>query len=435
VPFFRAKALLTPALYARGVRRVLVAAVVLALAALAARAGEAATSARVTCPVGSPPGVYLASWSPSGDRIAVAQSIGPNTSLPVIAADGASVVGGFEGPWDSPPLAIALSSSGRLALLKRTGEIDVEPPYGLSVQAAPRTDPSVVSELGGWSPDGTRIVYTRGSYDPAASTVRATMDVFDTRDGTTTSIGTGSNPSWSPDGAWIAFVDESGTATNGAPIRELDVEHPDGTGRRTVLRDAALSTPSWSPDGTHLLFLWEIDVAPHVETIALDGSDRRDIIDAFGPAFWTVSGIVADLPNPDYGPVVAIVDPATGRARPLTHVPSRQYGTAAVAVSPDGRKIVYSIASAEADQAFGMRVANVDGTGDRPLLDCLGTTAPDRIVGSPLADVVRADAGNDVVDVRSGGIDSVSCGPGRDTAYADRRDRVAADCERVIRRR
>jgi hypothetical protein len=54
---------------------------------------------------------------------------------------------------------------------------------------------------------------------------------------------------------------------------------------------------------------------------------------------------------------------------------------------------------------------------------------------SALPEPIRADAGNDIVDVRGGGIDTVSCGPGRDTAYADRRDRVARDCERVIRRR
>jgi hypothetical protein len=33
-----------------------------------------------------------------------------------------------------------------------------------------------------------------------------------------------------------------------------------------------------------------------------------------------------------------------------------------------------------------------------------------------------------------GGVaDVVSCGPGRDTVYADRRDRVLGDCERARR--
>ena len=53
-----------------------------------------------------------------------------------------------------------------------------------------------------------------------------------------------------------------------------------------------------------------------------------------------------------------------------------------------------------------------------------GTRGPDRITG---------DGGRDRILVRRGGRDRVSCGAGRDTVLAGRRDRVAADCERVRR--
>ncbi|HEX2085244.1 MAG TPA: hypothetical protein VHF89_06140 [Solirubrobacteraceae bacterium] len=55
----------------------------------------------------------------------------------------------------------------------------------------------------------------------------------------------------------------------------------------------------------------------------------------------------------------------------------------------------------------------------------------DRIVAGGGRDVVAAGAGNDVVGVRGGGADQVSCGPGADVVRADRRDRVAADCETI----
>ena len=40
-----------------------------------------------------------------------------------------------------------------------------------------------------------------------------------------------------------------------------------------------------------------------------------------------------------------------------------------------------------------MRVVNVDGTNDRGVLDCLGTPGPERILGSPLGDVIAAMGG------------------------------------------
>jgi hypothetical protein len=46
---------------------------------------------------------------------------------------------------------------------------------------------------------------------------------------------------------------------------------------------------------------------------------------------------------------------------------------------------------------------------------------------------VAAGAGNDVVHVRGGGVDQVSCGPGSDTVFADGSDSIGSDCERVER--
>jgi hypothetical protein len=50
-------------------------------------------------------------------------------------------------------------------------------------------------------------------------------------------------------------------------------------------------------------------------------------------------------------------------------------------------------------------------------------------------DDLSGGTNNDVIDARDGaGIDLVNCGLGeRDVAYADERDGVSGDCERVIR--
>ena len=48
-------------------------------------------------------------------------------------------------------------------------------------------------------------------------------------------------------------------------------------------------------------------------------------------------------------------------------------------------------------------------------------------------DVVRAGAGDDVIYAADGQRDIIICGPGKDKVKADRKDRVARDCERLVR--
>jgi hypothetical protein len=133
--------------------------------------------------------------------------------------------------------------------------------------------------------------------------------------------------------------------------------------------------------------------------------------------------------------VVAVADPQTGRTRPISPVPFKRSAANAVAVSPDGREVAYTIGSLEGNsvlrRAYGERRRKERSW----VLDCLGTPGRERIVGSPLGDVIEARAGNDVIDVRGGGTDTVHCGPGREVVYADRGDHIARDCERVSRRR
>jgi hypothetical protein len=61
----------------------------------------------------------------------------------------------------------------------------------------------------------------------------------------------------------------------------------------------------------------------------------------------------------------------------------------------------------------------------------VGTDRPEPIVGTVAPDLVYARAGDDQVDVRNGGADAVSCGPGNDNVLAGGLDRLGADCERL----
>ena len=65
----------------------------------------------------------------------------------------------------------------------------------------------------------------------------------------------------------------------------------------------------------------------------------------------------------------------------------------------------------------------------------LGTARADFLAGRDGADRIVARAGNDRISAEyDGGIDRISCGPGRDVVTVDARDRVESDCEVVSTR-
>lgn len=73
-------------------------------------------------------------------------------------------------------------------------------------------------------------------------------------------------------------------------------------------------------------------------------------------------------------------------------------------------------------------------------LNATGGAGADTIVGGPATDTIDGGLGADTIDVAgdpSGdpefpSADTVTCGPGNDTVYADPEDSVAADCEHVL---
>ena len=72
--------------------------------------------------------------------------------------------------------------------------------------------------------------------------------------GSRTSNAQESDPAWSPDGDWIAYIKR----TPGTPVQNLWVMHPDGSGRRALTKQTGRAfTPAWSPDSTRIVFSHE----------------------------------------------------------------------------------------------------------------------------------------------------------------------------------
>jgi Tol biopolymer transport system component len=130
-----------------------------------------------------------------------------------------------------------------------------------------------------WSPDGRRLVVTR-TLDRG---VRPLLSIVDTSGREERALGPGAEPSWSPDGAWIAYLH---TPTEKREHTEIRLMRADGTETRTLFRNEAttgfergfgeiregipLPRLVWSPDSRHLAFsrrfergtsVWRVEVA------------------------------------------------------------------------------------------------------------------------------------------------------------------------------
>jgi TolB protein len=137
-----------------------------------------------------------------------------------------------------------------------------------------------------WSPDGARLAFERDDgniyvMNAAGSGVHAI-----TQEGAAES-----QPAWSPNGRWIAYV----RRTPGTPVREIWLVRPDGTGaRRLTSLSAASYSPAWSPQGSRVAFSSDRgEGQADIYTIGVDRRQLRRVTetpeDSFEPS-WSPDG-------------------------------------------------------------------------------------------------------------------------------------------------
>ncbi|HTA40050.1 MAG TPA: hypothetical protein VK760_13285, partial [Candidatus Acidoferrales bacterium] len=247
------------------------------------------------------------------------------------------------------------------------------------ISMPPKADLALVEA----SPDGKRLVYRVNRYQDENSTPPS--DVFVSNlDGTnavrlTNSGNHDTQPQWSPDGKWIAYVAIPAETSGKFAIH---VMHPDGSGDAPLLaQDATISDLTWSPDGGSIAYgsrngttgmIGVIDVASkqtHWLPFTANGSSP----------VWTREGLY--FLAADTSIQFASLD--GGNARKIAHTSNQT-----PAISADGRQIAYVDSDLGSEQLF---VSDAGGAGARDIsqlsglnVESVGWTPDGRIVFTAL---------------------------------------------------
>ncbi len=243
-------------------------------------------------------------------------------------------------------------------------------------------------------------------------------------------------PVWSPDRTRLALGVRLLNSSDGG----IAVIATDGSGSRVIATGPNQSVnPTWSPDGSAIAFETNRDADFEIYSVRADGTGLRNVSRSATsedrlPA-WK-GDTIAFISNRDHPSARSEYDlytmSADGANQRRRAVDAHPYSVGAW--SPDGTQIAF--ASGRECLRWGIYVLDVGGDRVRRITNrCrfTGTGRADVLHGTPFRDFLSGGGGNDVLS-GGGGRDVIVCGPGRDVVHADRLDRVARDCERVMRR-
>jgi Ca2+-binding RTX toxin-like protein len=267
---------------------------------------------------------------------------------------------------------------------------------------------------------------------------------------------------WSPDHAHLAFGVSLGGHEGG-----IAVVNADGSDYRVIAHGLNQSVnPTWSPNGQTIAFETSHNRDFEIYSVRADGTQLRNLTNAPQaedrmPA-WSGNSIAfisnrARSPRDLYGYDLYTMSPDGSNVQVRA---GDLHPNSSLAWSPDGSKIAFAAGreclrwgiyvldlATGAEQRLTNRCTfsgtnHADVLRGTPVRDVLlGLGGADRILGLGGYDQLDGGRGNDRIYGGAGadtiyggpGADRISCGTGRDTAFMDKYDRVARDCELVYR--
>ena len=205
-----------------------------------------------------------------------------------------------------------------------------------------------------WSPDGTNVVYSAGDR-------LWTVDVATLQVTSLTTVGQYDSPHYSPDGTRIVAV-------NSHSFRDSSVEVVAETGAVTPIADASGYEfwPSWSPDGASIAYARRTPSGYRVLVAAADGTGGARVTagpgDDIEPLFSPTSDAIAFIRVQDELSNLFVHDRATGLTTRITTFADG--GPRAFTWSPDGAQIAFT---RDREGRPDIYVVGADGSGLRRL--------------------------------------------------------------------
>ncbi|HKQ58008.1 MAG TPA: S9 family peptidase [Candidatus Eisenbacteria bacterium] len=206
------------------------------------------------------------------------------------------------------------------------------------------------------SPDGTRVAFTRVWVDAAADEYRTALSLAEGGDGAgaasvrpLTFGPRDSQPRWSPDGRFIAFVRSTG-GKEPAQLYVLPLSGGEATLVCTLAKGAA--EPAWSPDGRRIAFLSGTNLVLDAPGVEKPKNEPGRVVTR--PVFRENDEGFTDF---DRMSQVWVVDAQGGAATPLTRGP---FAAGAPAWSADGRRILF-VSDRRDEPWFGLEASVLYG--------------------------------------------------------------------------
>ena len=368
------------------------------------------------------------SWSASGGSITFVRTAGSESAIYVVRPDGTELhrVVEFYGraagepAWSPDGSKIAYTSTENGHARYGGQEVFLVTADGSGERRLTELGPQAGFDVAPtWSPDGDQILLTRRGTSFPRSQGLWTMNPDGTCESALASADVWGSPSWQP----VLGGPRIGPKTCRAVA--IEARQPlDGNGSEVLVGGAI------SNEGTEALSNVVVTISPVRSDLSLEAVEGY-------PCTRIGSALVCRIERINRGVSQQLF--VLGRARRVGRNPSSRSValTAQLKVTADG-----PLLATMRETGSVLFTPERCDTRDRGGGHIEGTRFPDRICGRRGADEINprdrkdyvyAGDGRDVIISRDIYGDVISCGHGRDLVFADPRDKVSRDCERVRR--